>query len=238
MHSISDKDIGSVLLKNSYPGRGIAIGRSDDGGSAVIVYFIMGRSENSRNRIFAEDGPSLRTQAYDPGKMTDPSLIIYNPVKVLDRAIVVTNGDQTDTICRALDEGSSFEAALRSREYEPDAPNYTPRISGIVNLHDGEFSYKLSILKRGEYGGCERFFYEYQMPEAGKGHLIHTYSENINPLPSFKGEPKSVSLSGDASRLSEHIWESLNAQNRVALYVRFVNLMSGCVETRIINKLS
>ncbi len=238
MHSLSDKDIGAALIKNSYPGRGIAIGRSDDGGSAIIAYFIMGRSGNSRNRIFVEDGLALRTQAHDPGKMTDPLLIIYNPVKTLDRAIVVTNGDQTDTICRALDEGSSFEAALRSREYEPDAPNYTPRISGMVDFHDGGFSYKLSILKRGEGGGCERFFYEYQMPSAGKGHLIHTYSEDANPLPSFEGEPKSISLSGNASELSDHIWKCLNEENRVALYVRFVNLMSGRGETRIINKLS
>ena len=238
MHSLGDKAIGAELIKNSYPGRGIAIGRSDGGGSVVIAYFIMGRSENSRNRIFVEDGLSLRTQAHDPGKMTDPSLIIYSPVKVLDRAIVVTNGDQTDTICRALDEGSTFEAALRSREYEPDAPNYTPRISGMVDFHGGAFSYKLSILKRGEYGGCERFFYEYQMPAAGEGHLIHTYSEEVNPLPPFKGEPKRVSFSGDANRLSEHIWESLNAENRVALYVRFVDIVSGRAETRIINKLS
>ncbi len=237
MHSLSDKDIGAVLLKNSYPGRGIAIGRSDDGGSAIIAYFIMGRSENSRNRIFVEDGVALRTQAYDPSRMTDPSLIIYDPVKTLDGAVVVTNGDQTDTICRALDGGSSFEAALRSREYEPDAPNYTPRISGMVDFHGGGFSYKLSILKRGESGGCERFFYEYQMPDPGKGHLIHTYSEDLNPLPSFEGEPRSVLLSGDAGGLLDHIWECLNGENRVALYVRFVNLTSGRVETRIINKL-
>ena len=226
------------LKGNSYPGRGIVLGRSGDGLSAVIAYFIMGRSENSRNRIFLKDGDGIRTQAFDPEKMKDPSLIIYAPVRVLDNTTIVTNGDQTDTIFEGLKRGIRFEDALKSREFEPDAPNYTPRISGIVRRNGHSFDYQLSILKSdlGDPAQCLRFTFSYASPKAGEGHFIHTYRRDGNPLPSFAGEPKTVVLSDDLNTFTEKLWESLNPDNKVSLFTRFINLETGETDSRIRNR--
>ena len=223
------------LRTNAYPGRGIVIGRSADGTKAVTAYFIMGRSENSRNRIFTETEDGIRTEAFDPSKMVDPSLIIYHPVRVLGDRTIVTNGDQTDTIRDYLAEGKSYFEALRTREYEPDGPNYTPRISGIVEA-DG--AYELSILKSfdGDPSCSKRFFFEYDKPIAGKGHFIHTYQADGNPLPSFEGEPDTVVIEGDIDSFTAMVWENLNADNKVSLYTRFINLETGEVQSRIVNK--
>lgn len=221
------------LYQNSYPGRGIIIGETADGKNAVIAYFIMGRSVNSRNRVFIEDGQGIKTKAFDESKMSDPSLIIYSPVRVLKDITVVTNGDQTDTVYDFLKEGKSFEEALRTREYEPDEPNYTPRISGIADFSDG-FSYKLSILKYNN-GSCQRNFYEYEKATAGTGHLIHTYKADGNPIPTFEGEPKTVKISGSIDGFAKELWESLDKDNRVSLFVRYVDLTDKSADTRIIN---
>ena len=221
------------LYQNSYPGRGIIIGETADGKNAVIAYFIMGRSVNSRNRVFIEDGQGIKTKAFDESKMSDPSLIIYSPVRVLKDITVVTNGDQTDTVYDFLKEGKSFEDALRTREYEPDEPNYTPRISGIADFSDG-FSYKLSILKYNN-GSCQRNFYEYEKATAGTGHLIHTYKADGNPIPTFEGEPKTVKISGSIDDFAKELWESLDRDNRVSLFVRYVDLTDKSADTRIIN---
>lgn len=231
------KQISSIEEKlnlNTYPGRGIAIGRSEDQLSMVVVYFIMGRSENSRNRIFVEDGEGIRTQAFDPAKLTDPSLIIYHPVRVQNGKTIVTNGDQTDTIYQHLTAEKTFEDALRTRTFEPDAPNFTPRISGIVDAN----GYKLSILKsaNGDSNFAQRFFYEYSGVQAGMGHLIHTYRCDGNPIPSFEGEPQQVEMKGDIDTLSKHVWDNLNPDNKVSLFVRFIHLNDNSFETRIINK--
>ena len=231
-------ELAKLLRENSYPGRGIVIGRSEDGRHAVIAYFIMGRSENSRNRIFTEDGEGIRTQAYDPAKLTDPSLIIYAPVRVLHRdgrmMTIVTNGDQTDTVYDGLSQGLDFSQALRSRTFEPDGPNYTPRISGLVE----GLSYTLSILKSadGDPSSVRRYTFEYPEPLAGQGHFIHTYRCDGNPLPSFEGEPEPVAIRGGIDAFSREIWESLNEDNRVSLFVRFIETDSGRWETRIINR--
>lgn len=229
--------IEQALGTNTYPGRGIVLGRSADGGSALAAYFIMGRSENSRNRIFVEDGTGLRTQAFDPSKMSDPSLIIYSPVRVWNHTTIVTNGDQTDTVYDALSQGRTFEDALRTRTFEPDRPNFTPRISGIVET-GGCFRFRLSILKSGDAEGksVHRFFYEYDAPAAGEGRLIHTYTGDGNPLPSFEGEPTAVSLDGTFDEFSENLWNALNAENKVSLFVRSINLKTEKTETRIFNK--
>ncbi|MBR6159760.1 MAG: IMP cyclohydrolase [Lachnospiraceae bacterium] len=226
------------LDTNSYPGRGIVIGRSADGKYAVAAYFIMGRSSNSRNRVFVEDGDGIRTQAFDESKVEDPSLIIYAPVRVLGDTTIVTNGDQTDTIYDGLKEGKTFEESLRSREFEPDAPNYTPRISGIMDVTGGRFTYSLSILKtdNGNPEECNRFTFSYDNPLAGEGHFIHTYMKDGNPLPSFEGEPKFVSIEGDIETFSKKMWENLNLDNKVSLFVRFTDLGTGEVRTRIFNK--
>ncbi|MCR4908357.1 MAG: IMP cyclohydrolase [Lachnospiraceae bacterium] len=227
------------LKANSYPGRGIVLGRSGDGEKAVIAYFIMGRSSNSRNRIFAEEGTGLRTEAFDASKLEDPSLIIYAPVRVLGNRTIVTNGDQTDTVYESLQRGGSFEEALRTREFEPDAPNYTPRISGLVTAGKGACSYTLSILKSnyGDPGQCLRFFYEYEAPAAGEGHFIHTYMGDGNPLPGFEGEPERVALEGGIDDFSQKLWEVLNPENRVSLFVRYIPLSDPeAFETRIINR--
>lgn len=225
------------LKGNSYPGRGIVIGKSADGKHAVTAYFIMGRSENSRNRIFTKDGEGLRTEAFDPSKLVDPSLIIYAPVRVLGGKTVVTNGDQTDTVYAFLKDGKTFEDALRTREFEPDAPNFTPRISGLLDTENG-FSYKLSILKSacGNGDSCQRFFYEYSQPVNGEGHFIHTYQCDGTPIPSFEGEPALVEISGDIDTFTKMIWESLDAGNKVSLFVRYISLETGKEDTRIINK--
>ncbi len=225
------------LRSNSYPGRGIVIGKSADGKYAVTAYFIMGRSVNSRNRVFVEDGQGIRTQAFDPSKLEDPSLIIYAPVRVLGNKTIVTNGDQTDTIYELMNKQFTFEQALRTREFEPDAPNYTPRISGIMKV-DGEYNYALSILKSadGDPSSCQRFTFSYKNPQDGTGHFIHTYMGDGSPLPSFKGEPKTVEISGDIDEFTENVWTSLNEDNKVSLFTRFINIETGEYETRIVNK--
>ena len=230
-------DIKQDLAGNSYPGRGIVIGESQDGGKAVIAYFIMGRSENSRNRVFVEEGESIRTQAFDPAKLSDPSLVIYAPVRVLGEDTIVTNGDQTDTIYDFMNEGKTFEEALRTRTFEPDGPNYTPRISGIVSRKEGGFTYKLSILKStdGNPDQAQRFFFEYE-PQAGLGHFIHTYKCDGNPIPSYEGEPTPVEIQGDIDQFTAALWENLNQDNKVSLFVRFIDLSTGKQETRIVNK--
>ena len=229
-------DLMDYLRQRPYPGRGIVLGRSSDGKSAVIVYFIMGRSENSRNRIFEATEDGIRTRAFDESKMTDPSLIIYHPVRRAGRGIVVTNGDQTDTVRDYLLQGRTFAEALRTRCFEPDPPNYTPRISG---LRSPDGSFKLSILKSSDGDpACNlRYFYEYDAPLAGEGRLIHTYQENADPLPSFEGEPRRVALTApDAETLARQVWESLDRDNKVSLYVSYVNLSDGTADTVIINK--
>lgn len=226
------------LKENAYPGRGIVIGKSPDGKYAVAAYFIMGRSENSRNRIFIEDGEGIRTQAFDPSKLSDPSLIIYAPVRVLGNKTIVTNGDQTDTIYEQMDRQQTFEQALRTREFEPDAPNYTPRISGIMHVENGSYNYALSILKsnHGNADSCNRFTFAYSDPAAGEGHFIHTYKCDGNPLPSFEGEPKPVEISDDMDAFTDMIWSSLNEDNKVSLFVRYIDIASGEYRTKIINK--
>lgn len=230
--------IEKELKENSYPGRGIIVGRSEDGTKAVIAYFIMGRSSNSRNRIFVEDGEGIRTQAFDPSKLEDPSLIIYAPVRVLGNKTIVTNGDQTDTIYDGMDKQLTFEQSLRSREFEPDGPNYTPRISAVLHLEKGEFNYAMSILKsnNGNPDSCNRYTFAYQNPVAGEAHFIHTYMGDGNPLPSFEGEPKLVGLEGDIDTFTSLVWESLNEENKVSLFVRYIDIENGKYETRIVNK--
>lgn len=230
--------IEQELKGNTYPGRGIIIGKTPDGTKAVAAYFIMGRSENSRNRIFVEEGQGIRTQAYDESKLTDPSLIIYAPVRVLGNKTIVTNGDQTDTIYEGMDKQLTFEQSLRSREFEPDAPNYTPRISGIMHIEDGSYNYAMSILKsdNGNPDSCQRFTFAYNNPAAGEGHFIHTYKCDGNPLPSFEGEPKRIAVMDDIESFTKLLWESLNEENKVSLFVRYIDIATGNYETRIVNK--
>ena len=230
--------IEKELEGNAYPGRGIIIGRSADGTKAVTAYFIMGRSENSRNRIFVEDGEGIRTQAFDETKVTDPSLIIYAPVRVLGNKTIVTNGDQTDTIYEGMDRQLTFEQSLRSREFEPDGPNYTPRISGIMHVEDGKHSYAMSILKsnNGEPSSCNRYTFAYENAKAGEGHFIHTYMHDGNPLPSFEGEPKLVEIPNDMDGFADMLWNSLNEDNKVSLFVRYIDIATGNYESKIINK--
>ena len=231
------KAIDQELKNIAYPGRGIVIGKSKDGKKAVTAYFIMGRSVNSRNRVFVEDGEGIRTQAFDPSKLTDPSLIIYAPVRVLGNKTIVTNGDQTDTIRDFVLDGKSFEDALETREFEPDGPNWTPRISGMLTFADGDFTYKMSILKSADAEGtaCNRFTYSYKAL-AGVGHFIHTYMGDGNPLPTFCGEPERTIVPNDIDAWLEEIWTNLNEQNKISIYVRFVDLKTGEVENRMINK--
>lgn len=226
------------LKNNEYPGRGIVIGRSADAKFAVTAYFIMGRSSNSRNRVFVTEGEGIRTQAFDPSKLEDPSLIIYAPVRVLGNKTIVTNGDQTDTIYEGMDKQLTFEQSLRCREFEPDAPNYTPRISGILHIESGRYNYAMSILKsnNGDPSCCIRNTFAYQNPAAGEGRFIHTYMHDGNPLPSFEGEPKPVEISGDIDGFTDMVWNSLNADNKVSLFVRYINIEDGSYETRIVNK--
>lgn len=226
------------LKDNAYPGRGIVIGRSADGKYAVTAYFIMGRSSNSRNRVFVTEGEGIRTEAFDPSKLEDPSLIIYAPVRVLNNDTIVTNGDQTDTIFDGLAEGKTFEQSLRSREFEPDGPNYTPRISGVMHVEKGAYDFALSILKSndGDPACCNRYTYTYDNPAAGEGRFIHTYMHDGNPLPSFQGEPKKVELSGEIDSFTELVWNSLNEENKVSLFVRYIDIETGQYETRIMNK--
>lgn len=230
--------IEKELQENSYPGRGIIIGRSADGKKAVTAYFIMGRSENSRNRIFVEDGEGIRTQAFDPSKLSDPSLIIYAPVRVLGNKTIVTNGDQTDTIYELMDKQQTFEQSLRTREFEPDGPNYTPRISGIMHVENGDYNYAMSILKsnNGNPDACNRYTFAYSNPVAGEGHFIHTYKCDGNPLPSFEGEPKSVAIKDDMNEFANELWTSLNEDNKVSLFVIYIDIETGKYESVIFNK--
>lgn len=232
------KSLKAELSATTYPGRGIVIGKTADGTHAAIAYFIMGRSENSRNRIFVTDGEGIRTEAFDPSKLEDPSLIIYAPVRVLGNQTIVTNGDQTDTIYDLMKEGQTFEQSLRTREFEPDAPNYTPRISGILEIKNGAYSYSMSILKshNGNPEQCDRFTYSYDNPIAGEGHFIHTYMQDGNPLPSYEGEPTLVDIPNDMDEFANLVWENLDADNKVSLFIRFINIETGKYETKIINK--
>lgn len=235
---MNTQKLSALLCANPYPGRGIVLGRHSDGERAVIAYFIMGRSENSRNRVFVTDGDGIRTEAFEPAKLTDPSLIIYAPVRVfLSEAApvtIVTNGDQTDTIYDAFAKEKTFEQALFTRTFEPDAPNFTPRISGTLE----GFSYKLSILKSadGNAQSVRRFYYEYPQPLAGQGHLLHTYRCDGAPIPSFEGEPVPAQIAGELDSFTEALWQSLNSENKVALFTRFIHVKTGETESRIINK--
>ena len=230
--------LSEELKGNSYPGRGIVIGRSEDGTKAVTAYFIMGRSANSRNRVFVTEGEGIRTEAFDPSKLEDPSLIIYAPVRVFGNRTIVTNGDQTDTIYDGMDKELTFEQSLRCREFEPDGPNYTPRISGVMHIEGGQYDYAMSILKsnNGDPSACNRYTFSYENPANGEGHFIHTYMHDGNPLPSFEGEPKLVGISGDIDTFASMVWESLNEDNKVSLFVRYIDIATGKYETRIINK--
>ncbi len=230
-----EKDIAST----TYPGRGIVIGKSADGSKAVIAYFIMGRSENSRNRVFVETEDGIRTQAYDPSKLVDPSLIIYAPVRTLGNKTIVTNGDQTDTIYDLMNQQLTFEQALRTREFEPDEPNYTPRISGIVKCSDGKMNFAMSILKSadGNPDCCERYTFSYENPLSGLGRFIHTYMGDGNPLPSFEGEPTLVEIGNDdIDSFAQKIWNALDSDNKVSLFVRYIDIATNTAESRIINK--
>ena len=231
-------NIENELKNNAYPGRGIIIGKTPDGKKAVTAYFIMGRSENSRNRIFVEEGQGIRTEAFDPSKLVDPSLIIYAPVRVLGNDTIVTNGDQTDTVYEGLEKGLTFEQSLRSRQFEPDEPNCTPRISGLLHVADGEFHYAMSILKsnNGNPASNNRYTYTYENPIAGEGRFLHTYMHDANPLPSFEGEPKWISIPDDMNAFTDALWNSLNEENKVSLFVRYIDIQTGTYETKIINK--
>ena len=231
--------IQEELNSLAYHGRGIIIGKSADGSKAVTAYFIMGRSVNSRNRVFVAEGDAMRTKAFDESKMVDPHLIIYYPVRVLGNKTIVTNGDQTDTIYELMDKQMTFEQALRTREFEDDKPNFTPRISGIIERENGKMSFSMSILKsaEGDDASCERFTYSYENPLAGRAKFIHTYDREGDPLPSFEGEPKTLILPDvEIDELADLIWTNLNVDNKVSLFVRYIDIESGEIETRIINK--
>ena len=233
------KSLENELNSLAYHGRGIIIGKSVDGKKAITAYFIMGRSVNSRNRVFVAEGDAMRTKAFDESKMTDPHLIIYYPVRVLGNKTIVTNGDQTDTIYDLMDKQMTFEQALRTREFEDDDPNYTPRISGIIHHENGEMNYAMSILKSadGDGSSCQRYTYAYSNPIAGRAKFIHTYKADGNPLPSFEGEPKTLELPDvDIDTMTDIIWKNLNEDNKVSLFVRYIDLETNETETRIVNK--
>ncbi len=230
-------DIAELIRDNSYVGRGIVIGKSSDGKSAVSAYFIMGRSANSRNRIFVEKDGVLYTEPFDASKVQDPSLIIYAAQRKYENKLIVTNGDQTDTIVEGLKNGKCFKGALKSREFEPDAPNFTPRISGILEFEDNDFSYEMSILKSADAEGtaCNRYTFSYTAL-AGLGHFIHTYVGDGNPLPTFQGEPERVAISADIDEFTDKLWDALNHDNRISLYVRYTDLATGKETNRLINQ--
>lgn len=232
------RKMNSELTSNSYPGRGIVIGKSTDGKYAVTAYFIMGRSVNSRNRIFVEQEQGIRTEAFDPSKLSDPSLIIYAPVRVYKDYTIVTNGDQTDTVFEGITKGLTFKQSLDTREFEPDAPNYTPRISGLINIQNKNFNYSMSILKsnNGNPKQCNRYTFSYDNPINGEGRFIHTYMKDGNPLPSFEGEPTLVNIEGSIEEFTNMLWTSLNEDNKVSLFVRYIEIDTGKFETRIVNK--
>lgn len=231
-------DIAALLRENAYPGRGIILGKTPDGKNAVIAYFIMGRSVNSRNRVFEATADGIRTKAFDESKLSDPHLIIYSPVRVLGNKTIVTNGDQTDTIYDHMDRQETFEQSLRTREYEDDAPNYTPRISGIVHMEDDSFNYAMSILKSadGNPDSVHRFTFSYNNPLCGEGHFIHTYMGDGNPLPSFEGEPEKIATVDDIDAFTDMLWNSLNEDNKVSLFVRYINVETKQATDRIVNK--
>ena len=230
--------IEKLLSENTYPGRGIIIGKSACGKFAVTAYFIMGRSSNSRNRIFVETDDGIKTQAFDESKLEDPSLIIYSPVRVLGNKTIVTNGDQTDTVYDLMNKQFTFEQALMTREFEPDGPNYTPRISSVMHVENGTYDYAMSILKsnNGNPDACNRYTFSYENPVAGEGHFIHTYMHDANPLPSFEGEPKLVQIPDSIDEFTTIIWQALNSDNKVSLFVRYIDIQTGTYETKIINK--
>ena len=235
MIKIASEAVGAT----TYPGRGIIVGKSADGKRAVMAYFIMGRSVNSRNRVFVKENAGIRTEAFDPSKMVDPSLIIYWPVRVIDNHVIVTNGDQTDTIQNHVSNGSTFDRALRERTFEPDAPNFTPRVSAMATFENGDFSLEMGILRAGDAQGscCHRVFWEYEAVEAGKGYFLHTYLSDGNPIPSFTGDPETVAIDdGDADSIAEAIWNGLNADNRVSLWVCTRDLATGETQQKIINR--
>lgn len=231
-------DIATLLRENAYPGRGIILGKTPDGKNAVIAYFIMGRSVNSRNRVFEATADGIRTKAFDESKLSDPHLIIYSPVRVLGNKTIVTNGDQTDTIYDHMDRQETFEQSLRTREYEDDAPNYTPRISGIVHMEEDSFNYAMSILKSadGNPDSVHRFTFSYNSPLCGEGHFIHTYMGDGNPLPSFEGEPEKIATVNDIDAFTDMLWNSLNEDNKVSLFVRYINVETKQATDRIVNK--
>ncbi len=232
INSLSD-----ILQNNTYPGRGIVVGKTPDGSCAAIAYFIMGRSENSRNRIFRQEGENVTIYPFDESKVSDPSLIIYSPIKKIGNNLIVTNGDQTDTIYDFVKDGNSFEAALETREFEPDAPNFTPRISSMLTFNGNDFTYKMSILKSADEEGssCNRYTFNYSSL-AGLGHFIHTYNCDGNPIPTFTGEPERVEISDSIDEFAGLIWKNLNADNKISMCVKYINLSTGETQTRMINK--
>lgn len=230
-------NIGKLINGNSYVGRGIVIGTTEDGTKAVSAYFIMGRSENSRNRIFTENEGTVKTEPFDASKVEDPSLIIYAAVRSFDNKLVVTNGDQTDTVCELMQQGLSFKEALETREFEPDAPNLTPRISGILYFADGGFKYEMNILKSVDPEGSDCCRYTFAYPsKKGLGHFIHTYVCDGSPIPTFQGEPERVAIPNDIDEFTENLWSNLDAGNKISLYVRYTDLATGEYEQRLINK--
>ena len=236
MNVYKSYDISAILKNNEYAGRGIVIGTSPDKKNAVCAYFIMGRSENSRNRVFIKEGETLKTEPFDVSKVSDPSLIIYNAVRKRKNSLIVTNGDQTDTIYNLTGNGKSFKQSLETREFEPDAPNFTPRISGILYFENG-FNYEMNILKSIDENGSECCRYTYSYPSvAGLGHFIHTYNCNGDPLPTFTGEPHRVIIKADIEEFANEIWESLNVENKISLYVRYTDIETGKYTDKIINK--
>ena len=237
MHPYATPSFKETVAGNTYPGRGIVIGKSADGRKAVVAYFIMGRSENSRNRVFIEQGEEVVIHPFDPSKVKDPSLIIYSPIRVIDNKLIVTNGDQTDTVYEFLRQGRGFSEALETRCFEPDAPNFTPRISGMLTFDEGDFTYLMSILKSVDEEGsdCQRFTFAYPS-KAGLGHFLHTYVRDGSPIPSFQGEPERVAIPDDIDAFTSEIWDSLDENNRVSLYVRYIDLASGEAANRMINR--
>lgn len=229
--------MGEVIKDNAYAGRGIVVGKTDDGSKAAIAYFIMGRSENSRNRVFREEGEDVVIYPFDESKVEDPSLIIYSPLRVIDNKVIVTNGDQTDTIYDFVKENKSFSDALKTREFEPDRPNWTPRISAMLTLDNDDFSYEMSILKSADEEGsaCARYTYSYPAIN-GIGHFIHTYEHDGNPLPTFQGEPRRITVPDSIEEFMDDIWDNLNEQNKISIYVRYIDLKTGKVNSKLINK--
>lgn len=230
-------DIGELIRDNSYVGRGIVVGKTEDGTKAVSAYFIMGRSENSRNRIFTKKDNEVIIYPFDESKVSDPSLIIYSPVREINNNLIVTNGDQTDTVYDFVKDGKTFEEALDTREFEPDGPNWTPRISAMLTFKESDFTYKMSILKSADEEGtaCNRYTFSYA-PIKGLGHFIHTYNCDGNPIPTFTGEPERVKIENDIDSFTDKIWTNLNEQNKISIYVRYTDLKTGKTEDRLINK--